>query len=513
MALTAQAVYGFTREILLSNFDDPQKTPDFHYEMWEDACSPQRYIAWAAPRGHAKSTAITHSYSLAALCFREFQYILLVSDTEGQAIQFLYDIKVELLENDRLRSLFKVKRLIKDTETEIVVEFTDGYQAKVSAKGALQKLRGMKWRGKRPQLIIGDDLENDEIVMNDDRRAKFRAWFFNALVPCLSKNGKIRVVGTILHFDSLLMRWMPDVADAETVNTPLKMYSTKKTAWKATLYRAHPSLDDFSEILWPEQFNEARLKEIRQGYIDQSFSEGYSQEYLNYPLDETNNYIRKQDLRPLDTTDKQYEEFYVAADLAISQKDQRAWSVIVVGGRSASGVIKIRDVRRFRGDSYTIIDEIVSVIQRYKPVLFGIEKENIARAIGPFLQHKLVEMNLPNDCLLELPPIHDKIQRGRTFQSLTRAGLIEFDTEAEWWPKLFNEIIQFPRGVYSDQFDALAWLCYMIQHMTDAPTYEHLQDAARQEEYIETFQDFNPNVDPTFGNYYQGRGRNRITGY
>ena len=61
----------------------------------------------------------------------------------------------------------------------------------------------------RPGLIVGDDMENDEIVMNKDRRLKFKRWFYGALLPCLSDRGKIRIVGTILHLDSLLENLMP----------------------------------------------------------------------------------------------------------------------------------------------------------------------------------------------------------------------------------------------------------------------------------------------------------------
>jgi len=46
--------------------------------------------------------------------------------------------------------------------------------------------------------------------MNKERREKFRNWFQKALVPCMSDNGKIIVVGTILHMDSILERLLND---------------------------------------------------------------------------------------------------------------------------------------------------------------------------------------------------------------------------------------------------------------------------------------------------------------
>ena len=72
------------------------------------------------------------------------------------------------------------------------------------------KLRGLRWNNKRPNLVVVDDLENDEAVVNRDRREKLKRWFNGALLPCLSDTGIVRVVGTILHLDSLLESLMPE---------------------------------------------------------------------------------------------------------------------------------------------------------------------------------------------------------------------------------------------------------------------------------------------------------------
>ena len=141
--------------------------------------------------------------------FRESDYVLVVSDTVSQAVQFLGDIKKELTDNEDLTSLFGVKGLLKDTEDDIICEMDDGHLFRVQARGSEQKVRGLKWKNKRPSLLICDDMENDEIVLNRDRRLKFKRWFYAALLPALSDKGKVRVVGTILHMDSLLENLMP----------------------------------------------------------------------------------------------------------------------------------------------------------------------------------------------------------------------------------------------------------------------------------------------------------------
>jgi hypothetical protein len=249
-------------------------------------CTDHKFVAIAAPRGHAKSTAVTHCYTIANIVFRERSFILIVSDTETQAVFFLQDIKKELTENEDLIKLFGIKGLVKDTDSDFIIEFDDGTQCRLIAKGSGQSLRGVKWDGKRPDLIIGDDLENDEIVMNKDRRIKFQRWFTGTLQPALAKHGIIRIVGTILHMDAMLNRLMPKEyrKDRQYLITPLKVIGSRKDVWYAARYRAHDAAMTMS--LWGDHKGLDWLRRERQSYMDQGLTDIWSQEYLNLPIDE-----------------------------------------------------------------------------------------------------------------------------------------------------------------------------------------------------------------------------------
>ena len=107
---------------------------------------------------------------------------------------FLGNIKQQLSTNEDLIALFGIKtglkgvEFVKDTETDVIVALEDGYMFRIMAKGAEQKLRGMNWDNTRPDLIVCDDLENDELVQNKERREKFRRWLMLLYYPlCLQK--------------------------------------------------------------------------------------------------------------------------------------------------------------------------------------------------------------------------------------------------------------------------------------------------------------------------------------
>jgi len=159
--VSKEVIEGFVGSCLVKGFDGSLKTPSFHREVWELCCSPNKFVAIAAPRGHAKSTAVTLSYGLATLLFQERSFMLLVSDTESQACLFLGQIKQTIQDNSDLADLFGIKRdekgdvkFLKDSESDVIVEFLDGTKFRIIAKGAEQKLRGLLWNGKRPDIII-----------------------------------------------------------------------------------------------------------------------------------------------------------------------------------------------------------------------------------------------------------------------------------------------------------------------------------------------------------------------
>lgn len=482
--LTSEVILGFVGSVLAQGFDGTVNTPQFHKELWDLCCSDHKKVAVAAPRGHAKSTAVTHSYTLASVLFRERSYVIIISATEDLSIQFLGDIKRELLDNENIKELFGVAKIIKDAETQIIVEMNDGHQFRIDAKGAGQKLRGRKWRGRRPDLIICDDLEDDEQVMNQERRTKFSRWFFTAVVPSLSKKGVIRVVGTILHMDSLLENLMPTADKRKGVyleTTPLKEYSNEKNPpWKAVRYKAHD--EDFTNILWEEMWPKERLEAERRDYAKRGMPDGYSQEYLNCPIDESVAFFRKADLKEMKEEDfNKHMRYYAAADFAISQKQAADFTVIMVVGVDDSSNIYILEVTRGRWDSKEIIDEMFYIQNKYHPDIFTVESGQISKSIGPFLDEAMMKRGIIN--IHPETPIADKLSRARSIQGRIRLGTVYVDKEAYWYPELEQEMITFPRGKHDDQVDALAWIGLTLNNIIDAETEEELEEDAWDEEF------------------------------
>lgn len=504
--LTAQIVEGFVGSCLTPYFDDPVPFQEFHREWWNLCCSDEQFVAICAPRRHSKSTTVTISYGLATVLFRERKFVVIVADTEAQAVLFLAQMKRILYDSMEIRELFDLETnekgeiyFEKDTETDVIVRFKDGSNFRIMAKGAEQKLRGLLHDGSRPDLLLIDDLMNEELVANKDRRDKLRRWFYGALVPCRSKNGIIRFLGTPMNLDDPLESLMPKDSAKDTTVEDLKIWSKKKKGmWKAVKYRAHNS--DFSQILWPEMWPEQKLKELRNEMSEQGIPEVYSCEMLCNPVDDSIRYFRKTDMLPMVQDDfKKKLSYYITVDLAISERDRADYSAFVITGMDENGVLYVRNVIRDRMAGDEIVETLLTLQKVYDPIAIGIEDTQISKSLGPFLNRTMMERGTYINIIPLKPHRTDKISRARSIQARMRAAAVKFDKAAEWWPTFEDEVLSFPRAKHDDMVDALSYIGILIDRLVEAPTIQETEDEEYEHELEESGEALN--------------GKNEVTGY
>ena len=201
-----------------------------------------------APRGHAKSTWGSIAFPLWCAVSGRKAFIQQVSDTLDQAKGFVEASRTVLQESPRLRTDFGLVECEgpEGTLDISVPDLPDGSRpdirlVRIQAFGTGQKLRGRTYLGRRPDLVILDDAENDEAVENPARRKKLRQWFIKAVIPALDPaRGALLVLGTILHDDSLLQ-------------SLLRMFGG--VIWRCWNEDESP--------LWPERFPAKHLRWLR----------------------------------------------------------------------------------------------------------------------------------------------------------------------------------------------------------------------------------------------------------
>lgn len=509
--LTADLIEAFAGTFISPRFDDQRPTPAFHREAWEFYSSDHPAVEVIAPRDHAKSTALTTVYTLAECLFRTSDYVILVGSTEDGSAEQLGNIVEELTENEDLVREFGVKKFLRTSNTDVICELSDGHRFRIIAKGAEQRIRGRLWKGKRPNLLVCDDMEDDEQVENADRRAKFRRWFFRAAKQALSKSGKIRVHGTILHDDSLLNRLAkcPSCKALSFENgKPACPKCGKSKIWQHLFYKAHAGFDDFSSILWPERWNEKQLRTRRQEFIEDGDSAGYSQEFLNDPLDNSEAYLKREDFQAMTEYDyKAPKVICAAADFAVSKADKANRTSFTIGGKDVDNILHHIDQRVDRWDTLEWIEEMFKIQAAWNPEVFWVEDGVIWKSVKPMLMREMQvrDIRINFDAIL---PVKDKAARGRPYQRRMRAGQCRFDKRADWYPGFEQENLRFTgtsAATLDDQFDSAALLSRGFDDFAHVEEEDFFTD--EEQEFERGFWNSRPGI------HGSGSGRSATTGY
>jgi predicted phage terminase large subunit-like protein len=181
---------------------------DYLYaRLQEIVASPRAETdAIAAPRGEAKSTITSQLWVLWCVITERKWYPIIGMDAFDQAAIMLEAIKAELEANPRLSMDWPEATGQGPVWQAGKVITANG--RKIEAVGSGKRIRGRRHGPHRPDLFVGDDLENDENVATPEQRDKLESWLTKAVLKLGGAGKKFDcvVIGTILHYDSVLAR-------------------------------------------------------------------------------------------------------------------------------------------------------------------------------------------------------------------------------------------------------------------------------------------------------------------
>ena len=113
---------------------------------------------------------------------RLINFMVVVGKSEDSANRLLGDVQAELEYNQRIIADFGEQKNLGDWQEG---EFITQSGVKFLAVGRGQSPRGLREREARPDYIVIDDLDDDEICRNDKRIKDLTAWVKEALFGAL----------------------------------------------------------------------------------------------------------------------------------------------------------------------------------------------------------------------------------------------------------------------------------------------------------------------------------------
>ncbi|RMD52274.1 hypothetical protein D6827_00350 [Candidatus Parcubacteria bacterium] len=450
----------FAQKFLTHHFVDQVSnqvipSPEFHYEIIETYLA-HRKVAVAAPRGHAKSTITSFVYILHQAVYGFKKNIVIISASEDMAKRFLRRIREELETNKKIKWLFGVLKTDKWSETEL--RLANG--TVIHAKGRGAQLRGLIDGATRPDLIVLDDIEDEELVRSQMRRLDLAQWFNGSVLPTLApKVGQVIFIGTILHEDSLL---------SNVLNPEL---------YPDFVSKKYKALDENDNPLWPERFSKEDLLKIKKSYIARYQLPQFFMEYMNDPM-------------PVESATFKSEYFIYYEDFPESVERLRYEMFIDLGGGSMNkaadptamvvvaidenNVIYVVDYvnKRYGTDTKALISDMIELFGSYNPLRVSIEKTVATNFLIASLKEELLERGVNMNLNMLTPTRGSGDRRGKMsdgkFQRIAameagfKLGRIKMK---KWMTELQEQLLAFPNASHDDIIDALAY-AYMYMERT-----------------------------------------------
>lgn len=326
-------------------------------------------------------------------------------------------------------------------------------------------------------LNIDDVIKNREDADSPQYRQLVQDWYTSTAYTRLMPGGGVCIINTRWNFDDLC-GWLLNMMDAaEKIAQDTGEWPDDYDKWRIVDYPAIALQDEEhrakGEALHPERYSLKSLQRIRRTLGDRDFNALYQQR----PVPDEGEYFTKEMLRYFDgTPDIGAMSILAAGDLAISKKEYADYSVFVVAGVNENDDLFILDVHRGKWDSLELVDKIFELQKRYRPVVFGLEEGQIEKAIGPFLEKRIIEEKLFSLNIEKLPPgKRDKELRARPIQGRMRQGKVYIQRNAPWVETFTTELLRFPNTNRDDQVDALAWIGQMMNfvHYQAPPRATH----------------------------------------
>jgi predicted phage terminase large subunit-like protein len=444
----------------------PATVHDYLFDRFQEVVDNKigDHDAVAAPRGHAKSTIITQIGTLWCIVTGRKKYPLIVMDALDQALPMLEAIKAELQFNPRLLLDFpEATGQGRVWQVGVIVTAND---VKVEVFGSGKKIRGRRHGPHRPDLIIGDDLENDENVRSPEQRDKLMSWVTKSLLSLgpADDSMDVFIIGTILHYDSVLSRLLKNKLWRGVKFRAVEQWPARMDLWDRwaelllndgeevakAYYDKRPEMDVGAKICWPggTTFYKLMIKRSRDGKA------AFDSEQQNEPVSGDDapfaNCIQFWVNRLSEWV------FYGACDPSLGKKgaSRDPSALLIGGGNRVTGVLDVIEAKIAKRVPDKIIEDIIALQMEYNCLTWVVEAVQFQEFLRTELVKRSAARGIPVPAIA-VTPHDDKILRIESIQPHVANGLIRLNPNQF---TLITQLTHFPKADHDDGPDALQML-------------------------------------------------------
>lgn len=403
-------------------------------------------LAIFLPPGSAKSTYSSVLFPPWFLAQREGSSILTVSHNKELAVKF----------GRRCRNLVDQYEKVLNYALASDSQAADDWG---TSNGSIYFCAGIGGAiaGHRADLGVIDDpigsIEDADSQQVRDAVWDFYEWDF---VPRLKPNASVVVISTRWHEDDLMGRLLTKQPGKwEVIKFPME--AVENDVLGRTV----------GQRLWPEYFTPEMVDEAKEN--PRKWMGAYQQE----PSPEEGSYFKKEWLIGYEPSNlPKCLTIYVASDHACTDKEnQRADSSLLIpfGVDEGENVWVLPDIWWEKEDTGKVVDAMLDMMRRRKPVVWVAETEHIVKSIGPFLRTRMREEHVYTTRLQEMTGRRDKVSKARSIQGRMEMRKVYFPKFANWWPEAEHELLTFPVGTHDEWPDVLGLIGRFLDQLQYHP--------------------------------------------
>lgn len=438
------------RHVLLTSDEEAECAPaPFHFEWSEILLHGQDNFAIEAFRESAKSQYVLRAFPLYALTFpdKSRDYIVIIKKNQTLASNKLKEIEREYLTNpainERLKKINEQSGLVFDVDLEN--DAGDIVNVRIEAYGKGASIRGLANLDRRPKIVIIDDPQDTKDSESDTILESDWTWFLSD-VKFLGKRSRIFLIGNNLGEKCVVERVM---ANADELN------------FKVRKIPCMSKVDGVDVSAWPAKETIEEILAEREKFRKLGKLDIWYREKMCEAIADDSRTFKKSDFQWYASTIKSKIagecNVYIRTDLAISEKQTADYSVILVAGINSDNYWFLLDVFYERCDPTTFIEQLFTMVAKWKPKNVGLPKVAYEKALQHFVYKEMSKKNVFFE-VVEQQSEQAKELRIKAMQPRFRAKTVFFPNEAEWLAETETELLMFPKALHDDIIDALASL-------------------------------------------------------
>ena len=452
-------------------------SPSFHHKILKEA-QKNLLLVIGAPRESSKTTILGFLYPLHCISYKKKRFIVIITSVYTKSCGVLDAMKKEIKDNELFKGDFPIS-IPRDAEGDSIFRFPDGFEVRVLCKGRDQvgDGRGEKFGAYRPDLIIIDDVEDDKMVTNPERRQELQD-LFDQVIMFAGERGltQIIVIGTILHDDSQLAKLLS---------------SEKYPEFRKLKYQGRNIVKGEKQSLWESKWTVADLDRM-----ERNDPVSFAKEIQNDPVSGIMTKFRKEDFRYWKIENLGYVLYgaegevtargeldhckaAIACDLAWEEKRESDYSVILPAFLTHNADLLVDTYFCKKAMKPNEIEEILFTMENRlrsltnNSVFIGFEKAKLEKVMKWLLKDAMRRRNhylLFKDLQWDL----DKIQRivtrlqPRYHQHVIyhRSGMGELE----------HQLLRVPSGTHDDLPDALQGVVQILEYPRQIPKKTQEED-------------------------------------